>query len=98
MCDREAARNRIIYKQLCFACYSCHSPIASVCESSTGQIPVADVQRAVTPLVAFIAHVHDTSLFSGLASSHSSLHQCESSVAHYSDVPTALCNSVSGDH
>jgi len=38
----------------------------------------------------------DSSLFSSLMRSRSSVHLYESRVAHFSDAPTALCNSVSG--
>ena len=69
-------------------------------ESSARQLPVNQPGMLSPPswhLSCAISMVNNSSLFSVLMSSHRLLHLCESSIAHYFDMPTALCDSISGE-
>jgi len=70
----------------------------SIHESSNGQLPVRKSGKLPFPCVVCVGVVYDSSLFSGLTSSRSALHLRESGIAPYSDAPTALCDSTSGEH
>ena len=56
----------------------------------------AQFRPTLTPCGVGVSAEHDSSLFSGLASSRSSVHLQESGIVHNSGALTGLCSSVSG--